>query len=157
MRVSLLKEDTTVPLHAQQSREGGASVKRHRLTTRMLLGGRFHPAPDDPGFLKPSFPGRGRVRWVGAPEVEMMGAPFDGDGSHGGAQVLPHTAGCPGVQVSIGKDNVACSSQVAAPEVDAQPRGPGPNPPLAEAVVFPGGLGEGQLRKHVGHVVAAES
>lgn len=44
----------------------------------------------------------------------------------------------------------------AAPEVGAQPRWPGPDPPLVEAVAFPGGLREGQLRKHVGHVVAVE-
>lgn len=43
-----------------------------------------------------------------------------------------------------------------APKVGPQPGWPGPDPPLAKAVVFPGGLGEGQLRKHVGHVVAVE-
>lgn len=44
----------------------------------------------------------------------------------------------------------------AAPKVSPQPGWPGPDPPLVEAVVFPGSLGEGQLRKHVGHVVAVE-
>lgn len=27
------------------------------------------------------------------PEIQVMGAPFDGDGNHGGAQVLPHLNG----------------------------------------------------------------
>ncbi|KAG8141932.1 hypothetical protein E2320_006582 [Naja naja] len=128
-----------------------------------------------------------------------MGAPFDGDGNHGAAQVLPHLKwqhqnvklrGEGEVQVDLSRSqerrdplprqmprgpslhhgahgglqgpNRKPKSQprlmlTAAPEVGAQPRRPGPDPPLAVAVAFPGGLGEGQLRKHVGHVVALKS